>query len=546
MICLPRADHPLVFAAPTSLSFGLLRRGRGGDAAPSRSPTPAAERAPGRCAVRQLSARHAGVALQRAATRDRPGHPHRCAPTVSRRAARPATGAASSSSRAAAQTRRIPYWLRVDACLGSSASRGSCCEATGRLPRQHAQAARARVTSYRYPASPGALGLTHAAARAGAGLPLRAPPARRQLGRGHRSRRRAARTSRRGSSAPATRTASPATRRCRSGINPYQPGFYGTRAGGRRLPSHPGRYDLVFDTPTASAAGQLHLPLLGRRHDAADRALLSTSRRAEASRSGSSWPTAARASTRARSARRSTGTSAAIRYSPRDGLVHVALRRLSAGRHRLVFTASDYQETKNTEDASGTLPEHAASRHDLRRAVATLPARSNSSIVGKLLEVALDAGGEVVALGAQQLQLRLPLGAFALAASLEPDPLAEPRPLGADHRHDGAGEERDRQPAHAVILPALNHRPAAADKPGHELARDRRAIPRLLGHSDARPLRSGGAAAADLRPLWASVRAAQTGRDSLLLRPLTQGKARPYAPGVRTSSFRKRQRGSPW
>jgi hypothetical protein len=45
-----------------------------------------------------------------------------------------------------------------------------------------------------------------------------------------------------------------------------------------------------------------------------------------------------------------------------------------------------------------------------------------------------------------------------------------------------------------------------------------------LGHSDARPLRSSRAAAADLRPLWASVRAAQTGRDSLLLRPLTQGK----------------------
>ena len=143
---------------------------------------------------------------------------------------------------------------------------------------------------------------------------------------------------------------------------------------------------------------------------------------------------------------------------------------------------------------------------------------------GQLLEVALDAGGEVVALCAQQLQLGLPLGAFALPASLEPEPLAEPRPLRANHRHDGAGEEHDRQPAHPVILPALNHRPAAADKPGHELARDRRAIPGFLGHSHARPLRSGRAAAANLRPLWASVRAGQTGRDSLLLRPLTQGK----------------------
>jgi hypothetical protein len=45
-----------------------------------------------------------------------------------------------------------------------------------------------------------------------------------------------------------------------------------------------------------------------------------------------------------------------IRYSPSTGLVQIGLGRLAAGRHRLVFTASDYQETKNTEDANATLP----------------------------------------------------------------------------------------------------------------------------------------------------------------------------------------------
>ncbi|HEY8791288.1 MAG TPA: hypothetical protein VIL96_00195, partial [Gaiellaceae bacterium] len=45
-----------------------------------------------------------------------------------------------------------------------------------------------------------------------------------------------------------------------------------------------------------------------------------------------------------------------ILYSPTSGLVQVGLGRLATGRHRLVFTAADYQETKNTEDAQTTLP----------------------------------------------------------------------------------------------------------------------------------------------------------------------------------------------
>ena len=45
-----------------------------------------------------------------------------------------------------------------------------------------------------------------------------------------------------------------------------------------------------------------------------------------------------------------------IRYESTTGLVQVGLGRLAAGRHRLVFTVADYQETKNTEDASSTLP----------------------------------------------------------------------------------------------------------------------------------------------------------------------------------------------
>jgi hypothetical protein len=43
-------------------------------------------------------------------------------------------------------------------------------------------------------------------------------------------------------------------------------------------------------------------------------------------------------------------------FDPRTGRARVELAGLARGRHRLVFTAADYQETKNTEDASATLP----------------------------------------------------------------------------------------------------------------------------------------------------------------------------------------------
>jgi hypothetical protein len=44
------------------------------------------------------------------------------------------------------------------------------------------------------------------------------------------------------------------------------------------------------------------------------------------------------------------------RISYRGTRVEVVAGRLSPGRHTLVFIVSDYQETKNTEDAEKTLP----------------------------------------------------------------------------------------------------------------------------------------------------------------------------------------------
>jgi hypothetical protein len=45
-----------------------------------------------------------------------------------------------------------------------------------------------------------------------------------------------------------------------------------------------------------------------------------------------------------------------ILYTASTGAVQVALPRLRAGRHRLVFSVADNQETKNTENEHLALP----------------------------------------------------------------------------------------------------------------------------------------------------------------------------------------------
>jgi hypothetical protein len=43
-------------------------------------------------------------------------------------------------------------------------------------------------------------------------------------------------------------------------------------------------------------------------------------------------------------------------WEPRRGLVRVGLPGLATGRHTLVLTVSDYQESKNNENGATTLP----------------------------------------------------------------------------------------------------------------------------------------------------------------------------------------------
>jgi hypothetical protein len=138
-------------------------------------------------------------------------------------------------------------------------------------------------------------------------------------------------------------------------INPYQPAFYGIEPAVGVFRPAPGRYDLVFDTPSRRAAGSFAFRfwvndtapptahLKTRVVSRGDRLSLFVADRGSGVEPSSLLATV-------------DGHLRPISYSRSRGLVRVGLAGLPAGRHRLAFTVSDYQETKNTEDAHATLP----------------------------------------------------------------------------------------------------------------------------------------------------------------------------------------------
>jgi subtilisin family serine protease len=347
MIWLPRADQPLLFARPTSLSFGLLRRGT---AVTLRVALADAGGGAGTwtVAVRQVS-RSRGVAFK-AEARPVPG-------TLTLRAAVSPRAAAGEGSgfvvlTRGGQTRRIPYWLRVSVPQ-LERERRQLLRGPG-VYRGDTRKGRALVSSYRYPASPGPLGVLmrlpgpeqvfrfvvrRPIANAGAVIisHARGSHVSPRLVRGGNEDRLT------GFSALPIR------------INPYQPGFYGIEPVVGVFRPDPGRYDLVFDTPSRKAAGSFTFRfwiddtapptarLMKRVVSRGDRLRLLV-----ADRGSGVEPSSMLAEV--------DGHFRPILYSPPKGLVQVGLGRLATGRHRLIFTVSDYQETKNTEDANATLP----------------------------------------------------------------------------------------------------------------------------------------------------------------------------------------------
>jgi subtilisin family serine protease len=347
MIWLPRADRPLLFSRPTGLSFGLLRRGR--SVALRLSLSDAGGGAGSwRVSMREI-ARSPGVTLRVPSFAGVPGRLTIRA-VVSRRApARDGSGFVVLTR--AGATRRVPYWLRVTAPrLG--AERHTRLRRPG-VYRGNTRGRPALVISYRYPAAPGPLGVTQRlrgpeqvfrfvlrrpVANAGAAVLSQAPGSRvspRLVRAGSEDRL-------------AGYTALPLR------LNPYQPNFFELEPVVGVFRPARGAYDLVFDTASRRVAGRFtfrfwvddrappSVRLLTRTAARGGRLLLRVTDRGSGVDLSSLLAQV-------------DGRYRRIVYASARGLARVEVGRITRGRHRLVFRASDRQESKNNENAGATL-----------------------------------------------------------------------------------------------------------------------------------------------------------------------------------------------
>jgi subtilisin family serine protease len=348
MIWLPRADQPLLFASPTNLSFGLVHRGR---TSTLRAALTDAGGGAGAWSVSiRRSARGPGVVLTAAKAVSVPGTLTLRATVGKRAPAEDTTGFLILSR--AGQTRRIPYWLHVTAATLAKEPRRVL--AGPGVYRGNTRGRPGLVSSYRYPAGPGGVGVSER-------LPgpeqvfrfrLRRPVANAgavilSLGRGVAVSPRLVHA---GDENRLTGFAGLPIR-----INPYQPGFYGIEPVVGVFRPLLGAYDLVFDTRSRRVAGPFTFRFWVNDITPPSARLLNRvaarggSLRLAVSDRGSGIDLALMFA-------RVDGGFRRITYSPASHRATIDLGGLARGRHRLAFTVSDYQETKNSEDAHKTLP----------------------------------------------------------------------------------------------------------------------------------------------------------------------------------------------
>ena len=348
MIWLPQADNPLVFASPTSLSFGYLRRG---GTETRRVHLTDAAGGPGSWSVAlQRSETGKGITLTAPPTVSVPGRL-----TLRASASRGAADADSSGFVVLTRggvNRRIPYWLHVSA-RALSREPHILLHGSGTY-RGDTRRGRSLVSSYRYPSNPAAVGirgllpgpeqvfrlvLRRPAVNAGAVIVSHARGVHvspRLVRAGDEDRL----------------TGNPGLP---FDVNPYQSGYYGLVPAVGVFRPLAGAYDLVFDTRSRRTAGSFTFRFwiddttppsarLLTRVVAPGQALRLLVR----DRGSGIDPQSILAAV--------GGRSSSILYRPSTGIVELRVGRLAPGRHRLLFSVADYQETKNDEDAARTLP----------------------------------------------------------------------------------------------------------------------------------------------------------------------------------------------
>ncbi|MGB8003786.1 MAG: S8 family serine peptidase [Gaiellaceae bacterium] len=339
-IDLPRADEPLVFVQPTSLSFGLLRP------AARASRHVALSDAGGGAGTWSVSISPAGAPVATASEATVPGTLTLRA--VVPRSAREREVAGFVVLSRGTTRRRIPFWLRIERPK-LRLDRSTLLSRPGTYSASTARGA-ARVTSYRYPDVPAG----HAA------FPVRL------TGRELVYRVRITRPLANFGVAVIARDrgVSVEPRIVRSGDenrlagytalpfdqNPYRASYGRHRlVAGVALPG-PGLYDVVFDTPSRGRAGGFRFRFwLGDASPPTVRPL-GVRRGFYELAVGDS-----RSGVDPESLQAHVGDDF-VPSSYASGRVRVSLASVARGSHTLTFAVSDYQETKNMENVARILP----------------------------------------------------------------------------------------------------------------------------------------------------------------------------------------------
>jgi subtilisin family serine protease len=345
VVALARADRPLLFAAPTALSFGLLERGR------TATSTLALQDAGAGGGTWQVVAVTRGVSrgtrLVLPATITVPGE---LSVDVSVTAAATGDLDAYVELRRGSEVRRIPVWGRVSA--GALAKHTASTLRGAGVYRSTTAGRRNLVSRYRYPEAPGGIGVT--TTLRGPERVMRFRVAKRianagvvitRLGRGSNVEPRI--VARLDENRLTGYAGLPVNH------NPYMDEFREPLLAAGVLSPVPGEYAVVFDSAGRAGAGSFTFrywvndvtpPVLRLRTRSVSRGkpvLVS------ATDAGAGvYPDSIRISV--------NGTSA--RGTLRGGLLSIPTGGLATGTHRLRLLVSDYQESKNTENVARILP----------------------------------------------------------------------------------------------------------------------------------------------------------------------------------------------
>jgi Subtilase family len=346
---LARADRPLVFASPSTLSFGFLKRGR---LSAKRVALADAGGGAGPWAVSNTVQRQAGVRVSTPASVSVPGT--LTIRLIATRAARADEVTGYVVLTRTGETRRIPFWSRVTARQLARHSARPLAR-TGTF-RGNTKGRRSLVSVYRYPENPTGGGVDRVlrGPEQVFRVRLRRPAANLgvallEQGRGVRVQPRIV------LAGDENRLAGPTALPLNT--NPYLPTFFQKSPVSAVIRPTPGTYHVVFDSTTRAGAGRFTFRFwIGDETPPRLRLLSRSVRRGGllrfvASDTGSGLDPRSIFASVAGSGRTPT-------YAPRGNrmTISVPVGRLPAGRHRVRLQVSDHQEAKNMENALRILP----------------------------------------------------------------------------------------------------------------------------------------------------------------------------------------------